>query len=238
MNARDEHLDEHLTEAQGAYLLGTLDDQETQAVNTHLAQCPECRTQLDELVTMRDILGEVPPEAFLDGPPEGGDLLLQRTLRQVRTEKKSVQFTRRVVTSAAAIVVIASALGGGVLLGKGTSSNQAVPPTASTSATPTVVPGKVVSATQAGASITARITPAAGWVRVNASVTGIPAGQRCRIVVKSRSGTSEVAGSWLVSPAGATSGTNLDGAALVAPQDAAAIEVQNFEGHTFVAANL
>jgi hypothetical protein len=187
---------------------------------------------------MRDILGGVPPEEFLDGPPEGGDLLLQRTLRQVHTEKKSVQFTRRVVTSAAAVVVIAAALGGGVLLGKGTATNQAGPQPTSTATPPPVVPGRVVSATQAGASINARITPAAGWVRVNASVTGIPAGQRCKIVVVSRSGDREVAGSWLISPTGATTGTNLDGAALVAPADVAAIEVQNFEGHTFVAANL
>ena len=85
MNARDEHQ----TEALGAYVLNTLDEQEAREVNEHVAQCTECRTELDELIAMRDMLGEVPPEAFLDGPPEGGDLLLQRTLRQVRGETKS-----------------------------------------------------------------------------------------------------------------------------------------------------
>jgi hypothetical protein len=73
---------------------------------------------------------------------------------------------------------------------------------------------------------------------VNASVTGIPAGQRCKIVVVSRSGAREVAGSWLVSPAAATTGTNLDGAALVAPDSVVAIEVRNSDGYTFVAARL
>ena len=34
---------------------------------------------------MTDLLGEVPPEAFLEGPPDG-DLVLQRTLRQIRAE--------------------------------------------------------------------------------------------------------------------------------------------------------
>jgi len=47
-----------------------------------------------------------------------------------------------------------------------------------------------------------------------------------------------VAGSWLVSPTGAATGTNLDGSALVAPDEVASIEVQNLNGHTFVAANL
>jgi anti-sigma factor RsiW len=235
MNARDEHQ----TEALGAYVLNTLDEQEAREVNEHVAQCTECRTELDELIAMRDMLGEVPPEAFLDGPPEGGDLLLQRTLRQVRGETKSGQFNRRVVTWAAAVVAIAVALGGGVLLGKGIGTNQstAVGPPMSTA--PTVVAGtRVVSAMQNGARITATITPAAGWVKVNASVTGIPAGQRCKIVVVSRSGEREVAGSWLVSPAGAATGTNLDGSALVAPDKVASIEVQNFDGHTFVAANV
>jgi anti-sigma factor RsiW len=235
MNPRDEHL----TEALGAYVLGTLDDQEAHVVAEHLAQCAGCQTQLDELVTMRDILGGIPPEAFLDGPPEDGDLLLQRTLRQVRREKTSVQFTRRVVTSAAAVVAIAAALGGGVFIGKSNNTTQVggPPPPPSTSPTPTVVPStRVVAATQAGASIRATITPAHGWVRVNVSVAGIPAGQRCKIVVVSRSGDREVAGSWLVSAA--TTGTNLDGAALVALDSVAAIEVQNFDGHIFVAAHL
>jgi hypothetical protein len=233
--------DEHQTEALGAYVLSTLDEQEARELNEHVAQCTECRTELDGLLAMRDILGEVPPEAFLDGPPEGGDLLLQRTLRKVRGEKKSGQFNPRVVTSAAAVVAIAVALGGGVLLGKGTATNQptAVGPPTSTAPPPTVVPGtQDVSAMQGSARITATITPAAGWVKVNASVTGIPAGQRCKIVVVSRSGEREVAGSWLVSPAGAATGTNLDGSALVAPDKVASIEVQNFDGHTFVAANV
>ena len=42
----------------------------------------------------------------------------------------------------------------------------------------------------------------------------------------------------LTSTTGAATGTNLDGSALVAPDEVASIEVQNLNGHTFVAANL
>lgn len=228
------HPDEHQTESLGAYALGALDEQEARRVDMHLARCVPCRTQLGELTAMRDALGDVPPEAFLDGPPEGGDLLLQRTLRQVRAEQKSGRLARRVIAVAAAAVVVAVALGGGVVLGRGGGTSPVAAPPATT-----VVPGtKVVSATQNGARITATITPAVGWVRVHASVSGIAQGQRCEIVVVSKSGARQVAGSWLVSAKAVTQGTTLDGSALIAPDQVASIEVQNFDGHTFVTANV
>ncbi len=72
--------------------------------------------------------------------------------------------------------------------------------------------------------------PAAGWVRVNASVTGIPQGQKCVLVVKSKSGDTEIAGSWLVGPKAAKNGTNLDGSALVAPDQVASVAVMSTSG--------
>ncbi|MEU4745993.1 zf-HC2 domain-containing protein, partial [Actinosynnema sp. NPDC023658] len=67
----------------GAYVLGVLDEPEARAVEDHLASCPRCRAELADLRVMEEAMGDVPAEALLDGPPEGGDLLLQRTLRQV-----------------------------------------------------------------------------------------------------------------------------------------------------------
>jgi Putative zinc-finger len=237
MSTREQHGNELL----GAYVLGVLDDEQAREVELHVESCAECRTELDDLRAMHDTLGEVPPEAFLDGPPEGGDLLLQRTLRRMRTERSSGLVGRRALTAAAVVVAVAVALGGGVLLGRGNGSTPqqgALPAPVPSSSEPTIVPGtKVVSGVQGGSRITATITPAAGWVTVNASVTGIPAGQRCRIVVVAKNGDREIAGSWLVSPKGAANGTNLDGAALVAPDQVASIQVENFDGHTFVAAS-
>jgi anti-sigma factor RsiW len=232
---------EHVTESLGAYLFGALEEREVRAVDDHLATCAECRAQLDTLTELHGALGTVPPEALLEGPPDDGDLLLRRTLRRVREEKRASQFSRRAMVGAAAVVAVAIALGGGVLLGRGTGPSQqaALPPPPVSATTPSLVPGtKVASAVQDGVRLNVTVTPAAGWVQLNASVTGIPAGQRCRLVVVSKSGQVEVAGSWLVSPKLAANGTNLDGDALVAPADVASVQVQNFDGHTFVVAHL
>ena len=45
--------------------------------------------------------------------------------------------------------------------------------------------------------------PGPGWVRIKAAVSGIPQGERCRLEVVARDGTAVLAGSWVVSAAGA-----------------------------------
>lgn len=235
MSTREEHL--HMSESLGAYVLGALDDVESQEVAAHLADCPDCRSQVDELVEMKDALGEVPPEMFLEGPPMDGDLLLQRTLRQVRAEKASGTRTRSFVISAAAVVAVAIALGGGVVMGRNNSPTNEValpPPTVPQTTLPAGT--KYMYGTSGNARLDVTVMPAAGWVRVNASVTGIPQGQKCVLVVRSKSGETEIAGSWLVGPKAAANGTNLDGSALVAPDQVASVSVMNTDGHTFVSA--
>ncbi|MGA6167549.1 anti-sigma factor family protein [Amycolatopsis magusensis] len=219
----------HDAQLLGAYALGALDEREVRAVEEHVAACTRCADELDELRQLHDALGEVPPEALLDGPPDGGDLLLQRTLRQVRTERGGQERKRRFAVGVAAAVVAAAFLGGGVIVGQQSAPDApevvALPPGTKTSAG--TDPGT-------GASMTATVKPAAGWVRISTDIKGIPAGQKCRIMVVGKDGTRAEAGSWLVSPAGERDGTKLDGAALVPPDQVAAVEVENFDGKTFV----
>ena len=143
------------------------------AVDEHLAAAPTAAPSSTELDEMNDLLGEVPPEAFLDGPPEDGDLLLQRTLRQVRAEAGPVAgeppattrrerpgTTRRGLLVAAGVILVAGAgLGGGVVIGQNTAD-----PVAARTAD---VPGtRKVNTTDAGTgtSIAATVVPKAGWV--------------------------------------------------------------------------
>jgi len=70
---------EHDHESLGAYTLDALAPDEARAVEAHLAECADCRREVAELTELRGMLDTVPQEAFLDGPPDDGELLLQRT---------------------------------------------------------------------------------------------------------------------------------------------------------------
>ena len=239
-------MSEHDRDLLGAYALGVLDPDEVTAIDQHVASCADCREDLAALVEMKDSLGEVPPEAFLDGPPEGGDLLLQRTLRAVRADKTRSGRQRMSLMAAGVVALATVAVGAGVLVGRGTGQAPQVlppPPPAATATAPVPAPTsqvgvRAVSATDrvTGARINATVTPAAGWVRVHADVSGIKAGKRCQLIVQTRDGTRVVAGSWLVSPTGESQGTKLDGSAIVAPADVAAVQVITFDNEKLVSA--
>jgi hypothetical protein len=188
-----------------------------------------------ELTALRELLGEIPPEAFLDGPPEGADLVLPRALRRINEEKAAGRRKRTVTITAAAALVALAALGGGILIGRGAETQPAV---SAAGPAATNVPGtKKLTGNSSGVKLAATVVPADGWVWVHASVSGIPAGQKCRLVVVSRTGQTEIAGSWLVSAKASTTTTKLDGSALVAPADVAAVQVENLAGHVFVSAS-
>ncbi|MDQ7906388.1 zf-HC2 domain-containing protein [Phytohabitans sp. ZYX-F-186] len=231
----------HDAQMLGAYVLETLDPDERRGVDAHLAECEICRAEVVELEAVKDVLEDIPPEALLHGPPDA-DLVLQRALRQVREEVAGATRRRWVPAVAAAAVLLAGVLGAGVALGRGTAPEQVaqVPPTAAPTASP-LPPGTRVGSTvdaSTGVRMTARVAPAAGWVRLNAAVTGIPAGENCRLIVVGRGGEREIAGGWIVSEQGEQNGTNLDGSAAVPVDDVAAIEVQNTAGKTFVRLDL
>jgi anti-sigma factor RsiW len=228
---------EHDRSALAAYVLGALDADEVRAVDAHVAGCAECRTELQELAEMETALGEVPPEAFLDGPPEGGDLLLQRTLRQVRKERSREDRPRRLLVAAGVAALLAVAVGGGTLIGRASAPSApgaqgSAPPTAS--ATAGGARTFAASNPATGASMTVALTSAPGWVKVHVKAEGIKAGLKCRLVIVDKHGGTTEAGSWLVSPTGERMGTMLDGSALVAPADVASVEVVTFDGQKLV----
>jgi hypothetical protein len=227
----------------GAYALGVLDANEARAVDQHVAGCPDCRRDLSELAAMRDMLGEVPPEAFLDGPPEGGDLLLQRTLRRVRQEGSHGGRQRLALAAASVVALAGAALGSGVVIGRQTAPSPLAeqPPTAAASALPGSQSAPPAGTRRldgtdpaTGARLTGTVVPAAGWVRLHVKVDGVPAGAACQLLVVSRTGTRVVAGSWLVSPAGEKAGTELDGAALVPAADVVSVDVVTFQGKKLI----
>ena len=213
----------------GALALGVLDPDRTRAVEAHLASCASCRRDLEDLIAVTDLLGEVPPEALLDGPPDS-DLVLRRTLRQMHSETTARRRRRRLPRLVAAAAAVVALLAGGVAIGRATTPEPVVVTAAGPQAGAVVLQGEGVP----GVSMTAVVSPAAGWVRVSTNVRGIRAGERCEVVVLTRSGRGEVAASWLTSARGEREGTQVDGAAIVAPDDVAGVAVRSESGEEFV----
>jgi anti-sigma factor RsiW len=221
------------------YVMEMLTPDEKRRADGHLATCAACRDEIVSLQEWSAALREIPEEMLLDGPPDDADLLLQRTLRQVRQESGGRRLRRLAVLSTAAAAMLVVVLGGGVLLGRGTVP--ATNPSAQGSATAQIpVPPGVRAGTATdpatGAQLAVAVTPAAGWVRVSATVAGIPAGEKCRLEVVGRNGEVVPAGSWLVSAPAAEKGTTLNGSALLDPAAVAAVQVTNFAGKRYVSA--
>ncbi|MEV6271068.1 zf-HC2 domain-containing protein [Kribbella sp. NPDC051936] len=225
-------MSEHDRTQLGAYALGALDAAEAEAVDEHLVTCAECRAELAELTEVKDFLGEVPPEAFLDGPPEDGDLLLQRTLREVREPQVQAPPKRRSrwLLIAAVAVVVAGALGGGVVLGRSTAPGGDQPVAGSRQVT--------TSDTNTGATMAATVEPRAGWSWVRVEVTGLQAGDECEMVVTDKDGEAWIAGSWLVSAKAAKSGSTFGGGVLVPPDQVRSVEIRTVQGRHLITATI
>jgi anti-sigma factor RsiW len=231
-------MSEHDRTQLGAYALGALEPAEAAEVEEHLLTCAECQAELAELAELKDFLGEVPPEAFLDGPPEGGDLLLQRTLREVRSEPPEeaglavVQVKRRSrwLLVAAALMVFAGALGGGVAIGRSSAPSDTQP----------VAGSKQVTTvdTNTGAHMTATVEPRPGWSWVQVQLTGLKAGDQCEMVVTNNEGYSWIAGSWLVSEKAAKNGSTFGGGVLVPLDQVRSVEIRTVQGKHVVTATI
>jgi anti-sigma factor RsiW len=214
------------------YLMEMLTPEEKQQADDHLSRCPECRAEVDSMREWADALRNVPEEMLLDGPPDDADLLLQRTLRQVRQESAAKRFRRTAMLASVAAAVVVIAIGGGVIVGRSTA-----PSTPLAQPTATVVLGTRTGAATdpaTGARMRVTVTPAAGWVRVNATVAGVDPDEKCLLEVVAKDGSTVSAGSWLSSAAGEVNGVTINGSALIDPAQVQAVRVVNTTGTQYV----
>ena len=221
-----------------AHALGLLGGAQARAVEQHLADCAACRREWSELRETAALLESVPPEMFLDGPPEN-DLLLQRTLRQIRTETGSRRSRRRFGLTVAAAVVAAALLGAGAFAGqqlpgagRGRGAAARAAPRQPAPAPP-AAGGRTCRAPRS-VTMSTTVTQASGWVRVAASVRGIPPGELCSLYVIAQDGTEHLAGSWVVGVPGPTPGAPVQGSTIVAFDQVAGVRVSNEAGREFI----
>jgi len=227
----------------GAYVLGLVDDDERAAIEAHLDTCAACRAEVAELSGLGDVLAATPPDAVLadlaaldaadtpTGGPGTDDLLLQRTLREMRRETRR-SGRLRLVGAAAAVVAVAGLAGvGGALIGS-PGDNGSTPPVAQQE------PGRTVTAKDAGTGVelTARIVPENTWTELNVSVKGVTPGTTCQIVAVATDGRRDVAGSWVVGAPrpGAARRGGIDGSTSIAPDELAGVEIVDGTGKRLV----
>jgi hypothetical protein len=233
-------MNEHDRTQLGAYALGALEPDEAREVDEHLATCAECRAEVAELAQMKDFLGEVPPEAFLDGAPDGGDLLLQRTLREVRQltpepvaapAKTSARWRSRWLMVAAAVVLVAGALVGGVAVGRSTAPQPADVPVAGSKQV-------TVTDTSSGATMATTVEPRPGWSWVQVQINGLKAGYQCEMIITDKAGDTWIAGSWKVSVKAAREGSKFGGGVLVPLDQVRSVEIRTLQGEHVVTATI
>ncbi len=180
----------------GGYALGLIDPAERAEVDRHLEDCRCCREELDGLIATLPLLDQLrtagvepmPAEPGLNRPdpvpvepvgPSAG--LLDRTLAAAARQHRRVR--RMIAFAAAAVLIIfagVSVVASGVLPGR--------------------APAQAVTWTAAdrgsGVRAEARLAPTSWGTEITLQLAGVPVGTDCSMVIVSRDGERQPAGTW------------------------------------------
>jgi Putative zinc-finger len=183
----DPHLDV------GAYVLGVLDYDDMARFEQHLALCPECGRQLDELSGLVPVLAELaPPGAGVPAPP-GGDRILGKLVKDVSVDRKRRK-TRRMFAIAASIALI---IAGPTVAVLATQNDQAETLPFAAAATHSG------SDTTTGVKATVGTTEKKWGTSVTLSLSGVEGPIRtCKLVAVDSRGNEQTVSTWTVPAAG------------------------------------
>ncbi|MGC0418471.1 anti-sigma factor family protein [Embleya sp. AB8] len=199
----------------GAFVVGALDEAETARIRQHVATCPRCRAEYDELAGLPALLARLTEaEAAASGTAVGGTPPA-RLLSAAAGRAERGRRLRNLTAAAAAVLVLLAGLTGWALGDSGgshestaaPSSSGPPPPPASVSpaarepGTPAVPPGaRTVRADdpRSGAGAELRYAATAWGSSVDVSLSGIRPGTRCQLDVHGTRGRIETASSWVV----------------------------------------
>ncbi|MER8184814.1 anti-sigma factor [Kitasatospora sp. NPDC094015] len=210
------HQDEHLDV--GAYVLGVLDQADRLRFEAHLAGCPRCTAEVDELGGLEPLLAElVEAGPVLEQP---GDQLLTRLVDEVSATRRRSRRRRLVLVAAAAVLVV----GGPAVTLAATAQDSK----------PAVVATQQFSATDpaTGVSATVGVTGKKWGSQVSLTLSDVAGPQQCDLVAVSRAGDRQTVTSWSVPAAGYGSGASLQtsGGAALQPSEIDHFEVRTLDG--------
>ena len=193
----------------GVYVLGAADTAERQRLEAHLPTCPACRAELARLAPLPGLLAGI-PESMRDTAPSPG--------RQTRSPGRQARRPARVLrpggtrlrAAGAAACLTAAAVTAGFWLSSGSGGQHAAALTLAGANPATHV------------SATATLTATSWGTSIQLQVRGLPENVECRLVVRSRTGRTEVSGVW---DAWADGPVSIPASASWLPSDIATLQV-------------
>lgn len=224
----------------GGYLLGGLDDVDTDRLDAHLRDCDECRLELERLAAVPELLQRLPEAQRADGGVLTAPVMpigtrpsperIEGLLSRMRAERsRDTRIARVRWLAAAAIVLVAAAIGFGVVTAdRGERQPQVLPSLE-------LVTARFESAVGSGMSGEAVLSPKTWGVSVSLDVSQLEGEGPFKCEVHTSGGQVEQAAVWGPTPTGHA---KVIGASSIQLTDVTAITVADREGHVLGTAEL
>ena len=206
----------------GVYVLGAAGTEERQRLEAHLPTCPACRAELTRLAPLPGLLAGI-PESMRDTARSPGrhpwspgrqaqspGRRARRSARAVRPARALPHGGARLRRAAWAGACLAAAVTAGFWLSSGSGGQHAAALTLAGTNPATHV------------SATATLTATSWGTSIQLQVRGLPENVECRLVVRSRTGRTEVSGVW---DAWANGPVSIPASASWRPSDIASLQV-------------
>ena len=233
----DDH--DELRRLLGGYLLGGLDEADTERLDAHLRDCDDFRAELDRLAPVPELLQRLPEAQRADGgsgramvavAAKPSPERIEGLLRKMRAERSRDRQTARIRwLAAAAVVLIAAAIGFGVLTDRrGAEQPQVLP-------SPQLVTARFEPAAGSGLSGEAVLTPKVWGVSVSLNVSRLQGDGPFICQVRNDGGEVEQAAIWGPTPTG---NAKVTGASSIQLRNVSAVAVADKQGHVLGTARL
>ncbi|GIE03693.1 zf-HC2 domain-containing protein [Paractinoplanes durhamensis] len=223
----------------GGYLLGGLDETDTDRLDAHLRDCDDCRDELERLAPVPELLQRLPDAQRTAGHPAQPPISLsarpspenvEGLLRRMRAERNRERRAARVRwLAAAAVVLVAVAIGVGVIR---TSES---PPPATVLPSAQLVTAQFEAAEGSGLSGQAVLTPKMWGVSVALDVTKLRGEGPFLCEVHNAEGKVEQAAVWGPTTSGSA---KVIGASSFQLRNVRSVSVADTDGHVLGTAQL
>jgi anti-sigma factor RsiW len=220
----------------GGYLLGGLDDADTDRLDAHLLDCDECRAELARLAPVPELLRSLdqalPVTVAAGSRPSPARI--ESLLARMRAEKFSERRRstgRRLVAVAAAVLLIAAGIG--VIITRDGESPPVSPPVAAPSQP--AVTAFFEAADGSGLAGQAVLTGKTWGVSVDLTMSKLPGQGPFVCKVSKSDGTEEQAAIWGPTPSG---NAKVTGASSIQLRNVSRVAVADHDGHVLGTAQL